>query len=145
MKKFILIATLFLTAFSTVKAQDDNEPGAKRKERIKALYVAFITERVSITSDEAQKFWPVYNQYDNEIQAVKKDLPELEKQQTLLNIKKRYQDKFSAILGAARCELFYKADAEFKAKLIKLLQRQGDGNKPGMRFRNGGGNKFLNN
>lgn len=145
MKKVILIATLFLTAFtSVVKAQDDNEPGAKRKERIQALYVAFITQRLSLTSEDAQKFWPVYNQYDNDIQNVRKDMPELEKQQTLLNIKKRYQDKFVSILGAERCEKFYKLDIEFKNKLIEMMKNRQ--NKPGGgKFRGGGNNQFLNN
>jgi len=138
MKKIILIATLFLTAFTGVKAQDDNGPdgGAKRREKVKALYVAFITQKLNLTSDEAQKFWPVYNQYDNEIQGVRKDMPELEKQQTLLNIKKRYQDKFTGILGALRCEQFYKADGEFKQKLLDVIRKKRQNTQQGLRFRN---------
>lgn len=32
--------------------------------KIKALKVSFITERLALTETEAQKFWPVYNAYD---------------------------------------------------------------------------------
>jgi hypothetical protein len=34
------------------------------KERIKALKMAFITERLQLSAEEAQKFWPIYNEYD---------------------------------------------------------------------------------
>jgi len=141
MKKLILILTLFVAGFAGAKAQDNDGPNPKRQERIKALYVAYITQKLSLTSDEAQKFWPVYNQYDNDIQGVKKDMPELEKQQTILNIKKRYQDNFTRILGSAdRCEKFYKLDGDFKQKLLEMIKNRQE-NKPG-RFRGGGGNNF---
>ena len=48
---------------------------SKMKERIKAQKVAFITEKLSLTSDEAQKFWPVYNAFEASIDDIKsKDL-----------------------------------------------------------------------
>ena len=34
------------------------------EEKIKALKIAFITEELNLTSNEAEKFWPVYNKYD---------------------------------------------------------------------------------
>lgn len=33
-------------------------------EQIKALKTAFITERLSFTSSQAESFWPIYNVYD---------------------------------------------------------------------------------
>lgn len=57
MKKIILpIMVLFisLNAFSQSK-----------RDKIKALKVAFITERLELTESEAQKFWPIYNAYDD--------------------------------------------------------------------------------
>ncbi len=59
MKKLllILILTLSITAFS----QDKD-----RYERIKALKIAFITERLELTETEAQKFWPIYNVFEAE-------------------------------------------------------------------------------
>lgn len=37
----------------------------EKKEQIKALKVAFITNELSLTSEEAAAFWPLYNAYDN--------------------------------------------------------------------------------
>lgn len=37
----------------------------EKKEKIKALKVAYITSELSLTSDEAQKFWPIYNTFES--------------------------------------------------------------------------------
>lgn len=49
----------------------------KRVERIKALRVAFISDRLDLTTEEAQKFWPIFNQFDEkqfELQKQKRQL-----------------------------------------------------------------------
>ncbi len=35
-------------------------------EKIKALKVSFITEKLELTSNEASKFWPIYNKFETE-------------------------------------------------------------------------------
>ena len=138
MKKHLLIIILFLAGnLSAVKAQDDQTGDeTKKQEKIKALYVAYITQQLDLNADEAQKFWPVHAQFETDLRAVKSDLPELDKQQAMLNIKKRYQDNFNRILGPKRCERFYRMDGEFKRKLLERIrnQRQNqNANRPKMR------------
>lgn len=126
MKRFLLAAVMMTGMFFTAGAQN-NQPAAEegqQQERIKALYVAFITEKLSLTAEEAQKFWPVHTQFTNELKGVKQDLPELEKQQAVLNIKKKYQENFSRIIGNKRCEHFFKMDGEFKRKLFEKIRKQ---------------------
>jgi hypothetical protein len=125
MKKFLLIATVLISSIFVARAQD-NQPGdeTKRQEKLKALYIAFITEKLELTSDEAQKFWPAHTQFENEIKSVNKDLPELEKQQAILNVKKKYQDNFNRIIGPKRCERFFRMDGEFKRKLLDRIRKQ---------------------
>jgi hypothetical protein len=36
-----------------------------RKERIKSLKIAFITERLQLTEKEAEQFWPIYNAFED--------------------------------------------------------------------------------
>ena len=43
----------------------------KFKEKIRVEKVAFITSELELTYDEAQKFWPIYNQYDKELMAIR--------------------------------------------------------------------------
>ena len=40
-------------------------PRGEKKEQIKALKVGFITNELALTPDEAAKFWPVYNAYED--------------------------------------------------------------------------------
>lgn len=62
MKKFIIITIILLFGISTAKAQNkDNE-----WDRIKSLKTAFITQELNLTKEVAQKFWPIYNEYEAE-------------------------------------------------------------------------------
>jgi hypothetical protein len=125
MKKYVLIIVVFINSLFTAKAQDDLQgDDNKRQEKIQALYVAYITQKLELSPDEAQKFWPVHTQFTNELKAVKADLPELDKQQARLNVKKKYQGDFNRILGPKRCEHFFRMDGEFKRKLLERIRKQ---------------------
>ena len=135
MKKYLLILTLLLGSFSMAFAQETQPPDdMARQEKIKALYVAYVTQQLQLSPEEAQKFWPVHTQFETDLKAVKKDLPELTKEQARLDIKKKYQDNFVKILGSNRCERFFKMNDEFKRKLRDRLQNQRNNpNRPKMR------------
>lgn len=125
MKKCILIVTLLLGSFSMAFAQENQSGDEQTKqERIKALYVAYVTQQLQLTPDEAQKFWPVHTQFETDLKAVRQDQPELVKEEARLNIKKRYQENFTKILGNNRCERFFRMNEEFKRKLKDRLQNQ---------------------
>ena len=66
MKKILLILILTLSISSFAQNKD-------RQERIKALKIAFITERLQLTKTEAQKFWPIYNAFDSENQKMRRE------------------------------------------------------------------------
>ncbi len=122
MKHLLLIAALILGSFAGARAQDgldDNE----KKQKLEALYVAYITKELQLTAEDAQKFWPVHGEFDREVRAVKHDQPELDRQQRVLDIKKRYQERFSRILGGTRTETFFRKDGEFRRKLIERLRK----------------------
>mgnify|MGYP003599004286 FL=1 len=42
-----------------------NERLKEKRDQIKAMKVAFLTTELNLTSIEAEKFWPVYNAYDD--------------------------------------------------------------------------------
>ena len=126
MKKYLLVTLLF-GSFSMAFAQE-SQPGndLNKQEKIQALYVAYVTQQLALTPDEAQKFWPLHTQFANDLKAVKQELPELVKEEARLNIKKKYQDNFTKILGNNRCERFFRMNDEFKRKLRDRLQKQGN-------------------
>lgn len=136
--KRILLYFLFLTGtFSAAHAQEQAPTeGGNKEQKIRALYAAYITQQLNLTEAEAQKFWPVHAQYDTDLKAVGLDIPELERQQAQLNIKKKYQDKFSSILGSNRTNNFYRIDGEFRKKLVDELRKRRQQNKLNERPRN---------
>lgn len=68
MKKYLLLACLILSSV-TLMAQPPGRKGMK--EKIKTLKIAFITEKLDLTSSEAEKFWPIYNAFDSSFMKLK--------------------------------------------------------------------------
>jgi hypothetical protein len=135
--KQLLLLLLFFTAFGSMAQQ----PGmANREQKIEALYVAYISKELKLTEDEAKKFWPIHTSYDQEVRAVKNDANEIDRQQAVLNIKKKYQDRFVNVLGQERTNNFFIKDAEFRKKLVDQLRKmrqENQQNRPGPGFRPG--------
>lgn len=119
MKKYLLILTILSGSVFMAFAQENQSENKQRD--IEALYVAYVTKQLEFTPEEAQKFWPVHAQFTNELKSIKKDLPELEKQQARLDIKKRYQENFNKIIGVNRCERFFRMEGEFRKKLLDRI------------------------
>ncbi len=119
MKKFFLILTL-IGSFGTLKAQDDHW------EKVQALKIAFITQKLELNSDEAQKFWPVYNRYETEIRQVMKDnkssMNVIEGEEKILNVKKKYQIEFSRIIGGPKTNTLFNSEREFRGVLMRQLK-----------------------
>jgi len=59
-KQFLLLFLLTFGLFSTVHAQRQHRIS---HEKFKALKTAFITDELDLTVKEAEKFWPIYNEY----------------------------------------------------------------------------------
>lgn len=129
MKAFYIVLVLLCTTLF-VQAQPPDGPG-RPGERVEALYVAYITRALQLTSAEAEKFWPVHTSFDEEMKKVPRDLPELDRQQRQLDIKKKYESRFTDVIGNDRTNEFYRKDAEFRKKLVERLkqarQRPGSG------------------
>ena len=118
---FILI---FTTITGLSKAQEE-QPSEKKLADIEALKVAFISKELELTPDEAQKFWPVYNQYSKELKATRVDNPDvLERDEKILNLRKRYKEQFTKILGPQRVNNMYNAESKFNQLLFKAMRRQ---------------------
>ena len=68
MKKSILIIFISIFATSSLLAQKIN------RQKIQLLKTAFITDAVNLTPDEAEKFWPVYNLYSDEMRRLRNSM-----------------------------------------------------------------------
>lgn len=69
MKRIVLIVILISTGLFAQRP-NGNGQGPKH-EKIKTLKIAHITETLDLTSSEAEKFWPIYNQFDNAMMSLR--------------------------------------------------------------------------
>ncbi|MAP54976.1 sensor of ECF-type sigma factor [Altibacter sp.] len=60
---------VFLLVFIGVTATGQED----RHEKIKALKRAYITEALELTTTEAEKFWPIYNAYEEKMHTLKRN------------------------------------------------------------------------
>jgi hypothetical protein len=132
MKKIFLL--LVFSGFALfASAQDDQQPlvATKTQQDIEALKVAFLSKQLNLTPEEAQQFWPVYNQYAAELKdIIKTDQDVLDRDERVLNLRKKYKDQFVKILGADRLNTLFEAEGRFHRLLIRAMRRQQEGLKP---------------
>jgi hypothetical protein len=127
----------------TVSAQPPQAPAGKG-ERIEALRIAFISQRLNLTPEEAERFWPIYNQYHSELKTLRNNFgmgpgkPQLTAEQSLdfeqkkLDLKKKYKAQFEGALGKEKLNTLYNLEEEFRKKLQELREerQQNRGNTP---------------
>jgi hypothetical protein len=125
MKQFLFLITIFLASFSYTKAQPGNKQN--RADKIQALKIAFITQKLEFTSDEAQRFWPVYNRYEADLKQAlidKRTGDVLENEEKVLNVKKRYRSEFIKVIGQPKTNSLFNAEKEFRGVLMRRLKNK---------------------
>jgi hypothetical protein len=120
MKRLLLLVS-FAFSFLMVVAQNGN--------RLEALKIAYITKRLDLSPEEAQKFWPIYNQYAEELKrarqdAIRSNKSEIELDESLLNIRKKYSVQFGQALSPQKIDTFFKSEKEFGAYVQKEMERR---------------------
>lgn len=69
MKKTITLIVLFIGLLSFSQSSKKG----KMRDQIKAQKVAFITEKLELTTEESQKFWPIYNKFEATTRSIKNE------------------------------------------------------------------------
>lgn len=64
---YIIVAIFFISGLSF--GQEVKNPG----EKVRSLKIAYITQELELTAKEAEKFWPVYNEYDRKIRGLERN------------------------------------------------------------------------
>lgn len=138
MKNAILFVLLFCAGF-TVSAQD-----ADGKREIEAYKVKYLTERLELSPSEAKVFWPIYNSWQAEQAALRKERAqkmisfrttneienlsdqqvqalitnEINIKQRALNIEKKYYNQLKSSLPIKTVGKYYRAQETFKKELL---------------------------
>lgn len=143
MQKFYTIVVLFITLITF-----GQDPG-DRLERIKALRVAYISEKLDLTPEEAQRFWPVFNKFDDNMTALNKQKRQLmeklrpenasnlsEKETTALmdqddkledeiqNNRKQLVKNLQGVIPNQKIIMLRQIEVEFKQKLLNQIKNR---------------------
>jgi hypothetical protein len=135
---------IFTVVFCVFAIIATAQSGTKR-DKIEALRVSFISQKVNLTTQETQLFWPLYNEYNDKLDNVKKafrqqfikdvdfnTITDKEAEAYLnaeLNLKlkeyelhKEYFERFKKILPVKKIALIRRAEEDFKKELIKNIK-----------------------
>ena len=138
----ICLALLSYSGFVSAQVYQPG-PGQNQKDKIKALKVAFITNRLALTSQEAQGFWPAYNEKqqkeqaigqerrkllkeardgyfsmsDGQMEGIVKELFDLKQQE--LDLEKQYYEIYKKVLPIKKIVLLMKVEKDFNAEVLK--------------------------
>ena len=143
--RLLSLAALLLVLAPAAQAQRGQLGGARRAERLGQLEnakIAFITNRVSLTQDQAQKFWPLYNEFSDRRRELnrsgrmaRREITEGMTDQQLrdnfaqsfntrqqeLNLEKEYFDKFQKVISLRQVAQLFQAERDFTKEVIKRV------------------------
>lgn len=150
LKNLLLVAATALLFAATTTAQNATPPASgSQHEKIQALRIAFISQQLNLTPAEAQKFWPMYNQYQTDLHTLRENFKpgagqqptaeqQLDFEQKKLDLKKKYKTEFEGCLGKDKVNKLYGLEDEFRKK-VQEYRDQKHGGGPGGRGPDGGG------
>ncbi len=145
----LLFGLFSLNGFGQVLDDDVDRPG----DKVQAAKVAYITRWLNLTPQESERFWPLHNEYEGEMDKIRRkykatkrpeDMSENEAdrfivtrfdmEQELLALKREYFQKFKTAIPASKIVKFNVAEREFRKELLRKMREnapQNQGMRPG--------------
>ncbi len=146
-KVYIILLMLFfsINSFAQVRGEKQKFKNDMR-QKIEAQKVAFITNKLDLTPEEAQSFWPLYNEYEAKRKSIQKELvseppPPPEKVwqmsdkeaeqmiqdyflqgQAMLDLKIEFYEKIKNIISVKKIIILFEAEKEFKRRLFERIK-----------------------
>ena len=126
---------MFLGVAAFAVAQDDDGDDQKNGGRVYALMVAYLTKELNLSTEEAQKFWPIYNEYRAEIRKTRIDgktnnKTENQVDESLLNVRKKFETEFTKAISKEKVNKLFRAEKQFattiRRELMERRQQQGN-------------------
>jgi hypothetical protein len=141
MKK-ILIIVLVLFGYNAL-AQNNNQDA---KSKLEAARIALITDRLGLSPNQAQKFWPIYNEYAEQRRMIQQEFRNARKgldmnklteeqsrrlvkarmagKQKQLNLETKYSDRLMNVINTRQLMALKKAEDDFRAMIIRRIEQR---------------------
>ena len=140
-KTIILLGIMFITSIGFSQGQK-----SKAQEKLQAARIALITERLGLTPEQAQQFWPVYNEYAEQRRTLHQEFKQarqaydlqnmteeqgrelrrigLDTKQKTLNLEREYGDRLNKVVSARQLMALKKAEEDFRSMIIRRLEQR---------------------
>ena len=152
MKTTLITFLSFLISLSSFAQGPGNRMNIE--ERYRSQKIAFITDKLQLTSKEAREFWPIYNQFEvdkdalaKEMHAYRETLPqddnEISEEQAveflafynkhnakMFKLNQENQKKFLIVISAKKLMLLNIAENELRRHLLKEFRGRNARNRP---------------
>jgi hypothetical protein len=125
-------------AYKNNNAQANKMRRPNVAKRFEAIKKGYISQQLSLTTEQSAKFWPMYDQYQSELEDVAKlrkannaaTQPngtdqfdrELSYQQKITGIQKHYYEEFLKVLPPDKASQVFKSERDFKFELLRRLK-----------------------
>lgn len=141
---FMISLTSFGQEIEDAPLQQTVDP--KVREKVEAARIGLITNRLGLTPDQAEKFWPIYREFTEKRQEMRKEFrqmqlgidpnnPDQKKQQELvdfgfqlkqreLNMEKDYSSRILNVINVQQMLSLRKAEQDFRQLILNQLQQR---------------------
>lgn len=150
MKKIIILG-LYLISGWVAMGQDPVETDPipqdpQVQEKIKNLRIAYISDKLGLTPDQAEKFWPVYREFSDQRRGIRQEMIEARKQiktdnpdpakqeelvklgltlkQRELDLEKTYSERLLRVISAQQILNLRKAEGDFQRIILEQVQQR---------------------
>lgn len=157
MKYLLTVCVFMVSSFLMYSQENTGENRPERLEKLEMLKRTYIAERLNLTTGEAEKFWPLYNELEQKKRAIKKSIKEnserlnsagisdkvlteiLEsitlKRKEEADIDREFVKSCIPVLGAAKASKIIGMEEDFKKKLMDELRERREERGPAPRGR----------
>lgn len=140
MKQVSIVFILFLFSFGAFAQSKE------AMKKIESARIALITERLGLSPEQAEKFWPVYREYNLERREIRQEFrnarqsvdmqnlteeqskllvqKSMEMKQKELNLEKEYSGRLSEVISTQQLFKLKNAEKDFQQMLLKRIQDQ---------------------
>jgi len=150
------LTILLISSGLTIMAQQGNaygRGGAEQRKQIETHKIAYLTDKLDLTTSEAQLFWPVYNAHRDKMEAERADFRKklseyqdddaplsdenankiieevVAHEQRMLDMRRSYLKELNTALSPQKIVKLIEAEKGFREELVRRVSRgHGSGN-----------------
>ena len=144
--KAIRLSFITVLLFMTCNLFAQENRAGQRSAELEAARAAVITEKLGLTPEQAEKFWPVYNEFSSQRTELRKEYvqakraidpnnPNPEQQQKLvtlgltirqkeLDLEKDYSVRLMGLITAQQMMKLHSAEKDFQMMVLQQIQQR---------------------